>query len=338
MKYNFPFEACRASGHKKVCIFGAGFKGLRFQRQLLDAGDIANKAFIDNFITADKACETINAVGVYKPQEFKDQIIDFDCIVLACDYHLIPQLCADLFSIGICSSKIVLPKLDVTQKLDVAHSLTPNTGESWDSYYDEAEATAHNVYERHFVPVLDKYPISFRHTLDFACGRGRIAEQVYLHNKNGIEKIICCDSNQLAIDYCRTRFADSDKFDFLVNEADEMHTVPLKFPDECFSFIFSWNAMVHFSYKWLDFYIGEFWRMLQSGGYAFIHHSNLGSPSVYDGQAKHETWNMNPGSRTLVSSVDVQRIAEKNGFVVVDQKIIDWHVKDLDCLSILRKI
>ena len=331
--YKFPFETCKKQNFKQVCIFGAGLKGFLFQKQLLEDSDIINNAFIDNKISADNACEIINAVGVYKPHEFMEQNIAFDCIVLACAYDLVPHLCADLFAIGIHPSKIIMPELDYSY----TNSLTPDIGDSWNWYYNKEDGRARIEYEKYLAPVLCKYPISCRYTLDFPSGRGRIAEQIYMHNQSEIDKIVCCDANPLAIDYCMSRFANIDVFECAVNEVNELHCAPIKFSSDYFTFIFSWDAMVHFSYKWLDFYIEEFYRMLQRGGYVLIHHSNLGSPLVHERQAKHEVWNMNPGWRTLISHEDVNRIAKKNGFKVVEQKIIDWKVKDLDCISILYK-
>ena len=77
--------------------------------------------------------------------------------------------------------------------------------------------------------------------------------------------------------------------------------------------------------------------MIQNGGFAFIHHSNLGSPEVHTEKDKDEYWQANPGDRALVSKEDVAYIAKKQGFSVVEQKVIDWGIKKLDCITILSK-
>lgn len=94
---------------------------------------------------------------------------------------------------------------------------------------------------------------------------------------------------------------------------------------------------MHFSYKWLDFYIGEFFRIIENNGYVFIHHSNLSATDVKVENGKSEIWSDNPGWRAPVSSKDVKYISEKHGFTVVEQNIIDWEVSNLDCITLLRK-
>ncbi len=95
--------------------------------------------------------------------------------------------------------------------------------------------------------------------------------------------------------------------------------------------------MVHFIYKWLDYYICEFYRLLQNGGFVFVHHSNLSSSEVHIEKDKDEYWWANPGGRALVSKEDVAYIAEKHGFRVVEQQVIDWIIHDLDCITLLSK-
>jgi SAM-dependent methyltransferase len=330
MNYSFPFEELLQSSLKRIYIFGAGLIGNHFQKQINEENwDGVNLGFIDNFLTTENVSDIVKQVGVYKPEILKTS--EYDGVVLACSQKLIPEICETLFQIGVNSKKIIMPKLLASA------SITPNTGNAWNDYYDIAEGYANESVERNFIPLLLNYKISLNRVLDFPSGRGRIAESMYKMYADNIEKFVCCDANKEAINYCQKRFAGNNVFDFMVNKVDEWQCIPLEFKDSSFTFIYSWDSMVHFSYKWIDFYVSEFYRILENNGYVFIHHSNLASPDVKIDTGKSEDWNNNPHVRALVSANDVKYISEKHGFKVVEQNIINWIVPNLDCISLLRK-
>jgi MoaA/NifB/PqqE/SkfB family radical SAM enzyme len=223
-------------------------------------------------------------------------------------------------------------------------SETPDIKNDWNRYYNSAEDFVDEHINKYFAPVLDKYNISLKKVLDFPSGRGRMAEGLYKKYSNRVGKIVCCDANINAIEFCQKRFFSNDSFEFTVNKVDETYTLPLEFPSDTFSFIYSWDSMVHFTYKWIDFYIGEFYRLLNVNGFVIIHHSNIGSEDVDIGFAKSENWSENPHGRTLVSHDDVRAIAERYGFIVVEQRVLDFIYKEkgfefsnMDCITILKK-
>jgi len=337
IKYSFPFKICGYKGFYRVYIFGAGKIGRQLQEQL-DYQDgtwdiITNIGFIDNFVDNEAPnYNRVKEIGVFSPSVLKDS--KYDAVVLACKPELIPEICECLFKNGVDSSKILLPNYS----RPVFYS--PDMGDAWNHYYQRAEDGAIIQYEESIAPLLesipDEAPISYQRMLDFPSGRGRMA-QVFIDNHgNCIEKLVCCDANSDAIDYCRERFAHDKRFDFLVNKVDEWRCIPLDFQDESFTFILSWDAMVHFSYKWIDFYINEIYRMLENGGYALVHHSNMASPDVVL-KNKSETWNDNPGGRTPVSAEDVKWISERCGFRIVKQTFVDIYVPNMDCVTLLYK-
>lgn len=338
LKYSFPFKQCGFRKYIHIYIFGAGKIGHHFQNQL-NAQDkngqwdiIENLGFIDNFISTESAdYQNIKNVGVYKPQILKTAV--FDSVVLACKPELIPEIMECLFENGVDSSKILLP--DFTRPV----FYSPNMGDTWNHYYQRAEKGALLQYNNSIAPLLaiPNEVVSLQKILDFPSGRGRIAEIISKTYNNEIKKIVCCDANSEAVQYCRERFSNNDKFEFMVNEVDEWRCNPLGFPNDSFTFVLSWDAMVHFSYKWIDFYINEFYRILQKDGYALVHHSNLASPSIDIRRTKSETWNDNPGGRTLVSAEDVKFISEKCGFHVIKQTFVDIYVPNMDCITLLKK-
>lgn len=189
-------------------------------------------------------------------------------------------------------------------------------------------------FDCYIKPFLSRHPdIDCTRTMDFACGRGRIAELFTTAAKS----IILCDVNVDAIEYCKKRFKDfrQNEFAFVVTKTEGIRPLALPLDASSVSFIYSWDAMVHFDYRWLDFYISEFARVLQHGGHALVHHSNLGGDDC--SACKNEYWAGNPGSRALVSKNDVRFIAEKNKFVVEEQVLIDWGVQNLDCITLLKR-
>lgn len=106
--------------------------------------------------------------------------------------------------------------------------------------------------------------------LDFACGHGRIAAKV----SELAGKLMLCGINKDAIEFCKDRFLSSKtkcKFKFIVNNNKK---IPIW--KNSVTFIYSWDAMVHFEQEDLEIYAGEFYRILKKGKYGFIHHSNDG--------------------------------------------------------------
>ncbi|MCL2399033.1 MAG: class I SAM-dependent methyltransferase [Defluviitaleaceae bacterium] len=329
IEYTFPFSTCLSQKITRIYVFGAGQIGNKFQQQIEEQSDIVNLGFIDNFITvANTQNDPVKKIGVSKPDALND--VKFDAIVLACSYYLIPEICDCLFRLGIDSNKIITPEIRFS-------SNTPALGDGWDNFYNASEERADDKVKGIIVPIIEKHPISFERILDFPSGRGRIAEHLFKIYGDKIHTFTLCDANKEAIEYCKERFSHSDCFNYFTNVVDEWQCVKLDFDDNSFSFIYSFDSMVHFSYKWLDFYIGEFKRTLQSGGYAFVHHSNLASPNVDIRRHKSEYWQNNPSWRSLVSAEDVHMIAERHGFSVVEQTLINWVIPNLDCITILRR-
>ena len=330
MIYTFPFDQCLTLDTAHVYIFGAGKVGNEYQNQIDAQNRVINKGFIDNHVTLNSArYESIRRIGVYKPDVLQSAVYDY--IILACSYKLIPELCECLFNIGVDQRKILIGKPSNIY-------FTPNIGTEWNDYYDSVERSASLRVEQFFAPALSKHDISILQVLDFPCGRGRIAEVLYKKYKKEIKKFVCVDANVEAVEHCKKRFSSNDIFEYLVNNVDGFHCYPLDIPDKSFSFIYSFDAMVHFSYTWIDFYLGEFYRLLNSNGFAFIHHSNLGSANVKIDASKSECWSENPGGRSLISYDDVKRISLRCGFEIVEQTIIDWNISKLDCITILRKL
>ena len=198
---------------------------------------------------------------------------------------------------------------------------------NWEKYYKKAEQATSNSWKI-ITEFLSGFEFDLSVVLDFACGRGRIAE---CFSKDA-GHIICCDVSRAAIEYCRKRFSDCNPyctFDYIVNENEK---IPVN--SSSVTFLYSWDSMVHFDLKDIELYFGEFQRILKNGGYGLIHHSNYGSPQE---EKNHKNWNENPHWRSNVNAFDIKRICEENGLFIVKQKLLDWGRKELDCITLFEK-
>lgn len=216
--------------------------------------------------------------------------------------------------------------------------------EDWTNYYHEAEGGVKEQYEKliHSIGMSQFKQFDFSTTLDFACGYGRMASLFSQYAK----KLICSDINSRSIEYCRDRFVPiinseiesiKDKhvnrecnFSFVVNSMDR---IPVD--DSSLSFIYSWDAMVHFDKTTLKLYVGEFYRLLKTGGAGFIHHSNLGNLSI----PQSVNYKENRAWRAQVKSEEVKVMLENQGFKILSQTLIPWDgLENMDCISVFQKI
>ena len=314
----FPFDKIEKGSN--IIIYGAGEIGRCLKEQI----DITNFCNIICFL--DKESSNIKKVDKYKcidPIEYKKHL--FDYILIASNKYK-DEIYNFLIKLGIERKKIIL----LENKYDLANikkMITPETAE-WDKYYKEAEIMANSQFESIIKPFVDKFSLLNSNSviLDFACGRGRIANII----KDKCRTLICCDISEEAINYCKERFINQKNVICIVGEENKINI-----EDNSIDFIYSWDAMVHFNYRHIDRYLCEFFRILNYGGYVFIHHSNLLNNDLVE--EKSETWFENIHCRSNVGKEDIKFIASKYGFEIICQETLDWGIKNLDCISILRK-
>ena len=170
-------------------------------------------------------------------------------------------------------------------------------------------------------PMLSRHPIDYTHTVDLACGHGRNTEIL----KHLAKKVTLIDVNEENTTACRERFT-GDKFSFLLNSGFDLSGLP----DHDVTFIYCFDAMVHFDVEIVLLYAKEFKRVLKPGGYGFIHHSNYtGSPG--------RRFPQNPHWRNFMSKDLFAHLCINSGLDVEEQLILDWgEVKDLDCFTVFR--
>ena len=316
----FPFHLVPPGSD--VVIYGAGQIGEGFIRQL-EALSYCNVVGIVDKNYASKQFQ-YDGLHLLPPDAIKSMKYDY-VVVATVQYKCeIVETLQEEYSVD--REKIItLDDRYYTEKY-----ITPSI--DWTGYYVDAERSAAMQFENYVHPIFEKYGIYNTQliTLDFACGRGRIADK--LMGKFG--KLFLCDISLDALHYCKNRFKNESHIELIQSKPEG---IPLN--NQSVGFIYSWDAMVHFNYKMLDIYISEFSRLLSEGDYCCIHHSDLANYKMNNPSTQvSENFNENPNWRANVSKQDVVRIAERNEFVVVEQTNIDWGGHEaLDCITVLRK-
>jgi len=157
-------------------------------------------------------------------------------------------------------------------------------------------------------------------TMDLAAGHGRNAAK--LLPMAGRLHIVDIHASNVGI--CRARFGEDPRIAY--HDTDGC-TLPV--PDAALSFLFCFDAMVHFDSDVVRAYLAEARRVMAPGARAFLHHSN---------HTGGEDWLLAPHCRNFMSQPLFAHYARKEGLTVLQQVVMDWGgVSGLDCLSLLRR-
>ncbi len=200
---------------------------------------------------------------------------------------------------------------------------------SWTSgpYYDLAEGDMAWQWDQLIAPWVEGRDLSC--VLELAPGHGRNTQRLLETAK----EIHLVDVNATCIDACRERFRTYPgpcKLHYHVNDGASLEEIP----SDGITFIYTWDAMVHFDASVIERYLAEFARVLEPGGYGFVHHSNYGSLV----QDRESNWLDNPHLRSVMSKDRFARLCFKSGLSVVRQKTIEWGaIPELDCITLFRK-
>ena len=158
--------------------------------------------------------------------------------------------------------------------------------------------------------------------MELACGRGRHVP----HYINDAKEIILVDILQKNIDFCRCRFKDEDKISYYVNNGYDLSEIK----SESQTALFTYDAMVHFEMMDIFQYLKETYRILVNGGKALFHHSN-------NTEDYRVTFLTGTGGRNYMSKQLFAYLANRAGLTVLEQQVIDWSKKDLDCITLVEK-
>jgi ubiquinone/menaquinone biosynthesis C-methylase UbiE len=112
--------------------------------------------------------------------------------------------------------------------------------------------------------LIDPYVGNGCDVLELGPGYGRWSE--FLVDR--AHSLALVDLNETCIDACRERFGEKPNLTYLVNDG---RSLPV--PDGSADLIWSFAALVHVDAPEIDFYLGEFARVLRPGGHFVAHHA-----------------------------------------------------------------
>ena len=175
-------------------------------------------------------------------------------------------------------------------------------GDEWSTHF----GTTDRLYSEFIYPRIGSY-LKGR-VLEIAPGRGRMTRK--LLESKGIELEIL-DLNETCIARCKERFGPTIR-GYHVGNGRDLRAIGTNSKD----FIFSFDSFVHMHDEVIDNYLSEIERVLDEGGYCWIHHSNL-----FGGQEDNFS---NVAGRSNMSNDRFAELSRKYGLTVVNQELIRW--------------
>ena len=192
-----------------------------------------------------------------------------------------------------------------------------------DAYHGAASRDMNAHWSVFVQPVLDRHPINFTRSIDFACGYGRNTDKLL----ELADHVTMIDVNQENIEHCQKKYAGNPRTSITECNGYDLRNVA----SETCTFFYTFDSMVHFPPEIVKSYLPEFYRVMSPSGYAFIHHSN------YTQAGPKKDFRQNPHWRNYMSAEIFADLARAAGFTVIEQTFHDWGVPNLDCISLLKK-
>lgn len=203
----------------------------------------------------------------------------------------------------------------------------PEGGHEWSRAWGSADDQwVGTIYRRifHLLPT--------RSILEIAPGFGRWTPYLLNH----CSRYYAIDIAERCIAHCRRTYgALAGRPTFLLGDGLTLAGIA----DQAISLVFSFDSLVHVDLACLGSYTAEIHRVLEPGGHAFIHHSNLGE------YVQHGVLNaVNFHRRDTTVSAELAADAfRRAGLVSLVHEKIQWIATEAtnqpfcDCLSLVRK-
>lgn len=195
-------------------------------------------------------------------------------------------------------------------------------GEEWSSGFGDS----HFMWYGFLLPRIARH-LPCEQGLEIACGHGRCTRFL----ARNCARLWAVDLTQEVVDVCRERLAAFPNIQYAKTDGKTLPMVP----DSSIDFAFSWDSLVHAERDVLDSYAKELGRVLKPGGYAFIHHSNLGAYRNDGGEitVKHKHWR----AETMTAEL-MRESCKAAGLACVAQELIPWGGQEFtDCFSYVIK-
>ena len=187
-------------------------------------------------------------------------------------------------------------------------------------YFEPAEATMDIQWE-HVQLFLGKYSIDYTNTMELSCGHGRNSERLAKLSKH----IVLVDVIPENILFCQNRFLGKP-WKYVINNGFDLREISGK----SITFVYCFEAAVHFDIEIVASYIKEFRRVMAPGAFGFVHHSNVTAHPGKD-------YRTIPHGRNFMSKEIFAHLCVHNGLEIVEQHIFDQGGPEADCFSLFRK-
>lgn len=203
-------------------------------------------------------------------------------------------------------------------------------------YFELAEKDFNRHLEIFIKPNLPK-SANFDVTLEIAGGHGRNTNFL----KQFAKKVITIDINIQNVRFMQERFANDENVMVCLTNG-------VRLPPEVHrgvTFLYSWDAMVHFDKEIIYSYLEDAGRVMVQGAYGFLHHSIVPEcPKTMQNGICSQPNSIgsdpnNPHQRNSLSAQEFVAMANRAGFEVISQKPIVWdkNLGQTDCISIIQK-
>lgn len=221
--------------------------------------------------------------------------------------------------------------MDSTQEHDPADTAARQNLETcakpelWQDWFDEAESSIEDQWKDPIWPLIRR--ADFSTVLELGPGAGRNSERL----KELAGTLHLVDFNEYALELCKRRFRDHAGPCIIRYHQNDGRSLPF-LEDESVTFVYSWDSMVHFERSVVGRYMQEFARVLEPGGWGFVHHSNYGTLSADSDIEKA------PHLRSNMTADLFRSFCEENGLVRTSFLVFAWGgVPGTDCISIFQK-
>ncbi len=197
-------------------------------------------------------------------------------------------------------------------------ALAERVGSDWVSgpYYDEAEAAFASQWSHLLWPIVQGSDFSY--TLEIAAGHGRNTAKLL----SLADKVYAADINATNIAFLRERFGDEPKLQLIQNNGYEIKEIA----DASITFVYCFDAMVHFYPDVVRAYIKEFRRVMKPGARGFVHYSNNHADKTAD-------YRDHPGWRNYMSREIFEGWLAEEGLRVIKSyylKGMSWFIPEDD--------